>query len=88
MFQSHIRALAKIEMTPKVKKRSKNDFEDTEYIRLFEKFHIEYRMDFDAPLLKYYHNMSLENNGPLCDVEAFDLCLPPQSIKNYQYYQN
>ncbi len=64
-------------MIPKVKKRITNDFEDTEYIRLFEKFHIEYRMDFDAPLLKYYHTLSLENKGPLTDLEAFDACLPP-----------
>lgn len=56
---------------------------------LIEKFHTEYKIDFDRELAEYLCNLSARSRGTITDLESFDKAMPPLPTKNNDlYYQN
>jgi hypothetical protein len=81
---SHIRTIAKQEFTNlngalKVPKsqimKGKLDF-----LELFEKFHVEYKIDFEKELAEYFGDLTLKAGGTISDLESFDENLPPMPM--------
>lgn len=46
-------------------------------MQLFEKYHTEYKMEYDPNLARYFRNMLIRCGCEIYDEECFEMNLPP-----------
>ncbi|TNV83984.1 hypothetical protein FGO68_gene6430 [Halteria grandinella] len=88
---SHLKAIARNEFTNQtsLKQQMRETSFKLDFMQLFEKFHIELKIDFDKDLADYFALMSNKAGGVITHMESFDENLPPFSPdKDAGYFQN
>jgi len=52
-------------------------------MQLLEKYHVEYKIEFDSNLARYFRSMLLRCGCELYDMECFEMNLPPMDRERY-----
>jgi hypothetical protein len=54
-----------------------------DFMNLFEKFHKEYKLEYDPNLARYIRNLILRCGTEIYDAECFEMNLPPMDRERY-----
>lgn len=86
--ESHLKAIARNEFTThsQLKQVVRESTYRLDCIQLFEKFHLELKIDFDKDLAEYFTLMTSKAGGAITHLESFDENLPPlNTVKDSGY---